>query len=76
MSVITREVNRCNQCTHEWIPQPGVLYTHCTSSKCRSRRWNKPKAADVAASVSVEASASVVVASELPERVVEYEEQP
>ena len=40
MSQLQRTVNHCDLCHHEWIPTTGVIYTHCTSGKCRSRKWN------------------------------------
>ena len=40
MSQVTRTANHCDVCSHEWLPTPGVVYTHCTSSKCRSRKWD------------------------------------
>jgi hypothetical protein len=45
MSQVQRTVNHCDICNHEWIPTPGVVYTHCTSGKCRSRKWNAKVAA-------------------------------
>ena len=50
MSQRQATVNHCDICTHEWIPKPGVLYTHCTSSRCRSRKWNSASCALVTAS--------------------------
>jgi hypothetical protein len=41
MSQVQRTVNHCDICNHEWIPTPGVVYTHCTSGKCRSRKWDR-----------------------------------
>lgn len=41
MSQLQRTVNHCDVCSHEWIPTPGVNYTHCTSGKCRSRKWDQ-----------------------------------
>ena len=40
MSQRDRTINHCDICSHEWIPKQGVTYTHCTSGKCRSRKWN------------------------------------
>lgn len=40
MSQVNRTANHCDVCGHEWLPQDGVAYSHCTSGKCRSRRWN------------------------------------
>jgi len=40
MSQRQTTVNVCEVCAHEWIPKLGVTYTHCTSGKCRSRKWN------------------------------------
>ena len=40
MSQISILCNKCDVCGHPWIPKPGVIYSHCTSSKCRSRKWN------------------------------------
>lgn len=40
MSQIQRIANHCDICQHEWLPSSGVVYTHCTSGKCRSRKWN------------------------------------
>jgi len=41
MSQLQRTVNHCDLCHHEWIPTTGVIYTHCTSGKCRSRKWDR-----------------------------------
>ena len=40
MSYCMREVAHCDVCGHEWLVREGVVYTHCTSGKCRSRRWD------------------------------------
>jgi hypothetical protein len=40
MSQLQATINVCDKCGHAWIPNPSVTYTHCTSSKCRSRKWN------------------------------------
>lgn len=40
MSQREATINHCDICTHEWVPRLGVVYTHCTSGKCRSRKWN------------------------------------
>jgi len=40
MSQVNILCNKCDVCGHSWIPQPGVTYSHCTSGKCRSRKWN------------------------------------
>lgn len=41
LSQIQRPINHCDVCGHEWLPSEGVAYSHCTSGKCRSRKWNK-----------------------------------
>ncbi len=41
MSQRERTINHCDICGHEWIAKPGVVYTHCTSGKCRSRKWDR-----------------------------------
>ncbi len=41
MSQLQRTINHCDICGHEWIAKPGVTYTHCTSGKCRSRKWDR-----------------------------------
>lgn len=41
MSFVQRTVAQCDVCGHEWLARLGVVYTHCTSSKCRSRKWNQ-----------------------------------
>lgn len=41
MSQIQRMVNKCDVCGHEWVPAKVAIPSHCTSSKCRSRKWNK-----------------------------------
>lgn len=40
MSQVNRTANHCDMCGHEWLSTSGVVYTHCTSGKCRSRRWD------------------------------------
>ena len=52
MSQIQRTVNHCDVCGHEWLPQVGVAYSHCTSGKCRSRKWDRGEAEKVKAPVS------------------------
>lgn len=42
-------INHCDVCAHEWIPKADVNYTHCTSGKCRSRKWNTKSNFPVAA---------------------------
>jgi len=36
----TMRVAVCDMCGHNWIPETEDP-THCSSKKCRSRRWNK-----------------------------------
>ena len=63
MGSASRDVWMCDACGHEWL-KGDKLPTHCASSKCRSRKWNK----------GGEQSCVSVPAEALPEREVVYDD--
>lgn len=71
MSQVQRTANHCDICGHEWLPQSGVAYSHCTSGKCRSRKWDRGEAEKVKAPVSKTGHAGSTPASpaKLAERI-------
>ena len=40
MSSVFVDCWKCDECGHRWI-KTGAIPTHCASSKCRKRSWNK-----------------------------------
>lgn len=74
MGQVNKLCNVCDICSHDWIPTPGVVYTHCTSSKCRSRKWDHIRRDAIEAEIRDRvASAAEVFEPSTPESTVTYE---
>lgn len=63
MPVVMVPAWKCGECTHVWLKVGDKEPTHCASSKCRSRKWNKGGGAAV-----------MVAEASLAEREIVYEE--
>ena len=53
MGKVTRDVYKCDECGHEWLPEGGEMPKQCPSRKCRSRKWNEGDKGESASAMPV-----------------------